>query len=322
VNLIGDHTDYSGGLVLPMTIDRWTTVSGTVSASDDVELTSTAEHDVGADWVRYVDAVAAEIGPSLRGITGRITSSVPIGAGLSSRAALQVASALALGFDGNATEIAELARRAEHRASGVPCGIMDQLCVAAGVTDHALLIDSHTLEIEPVRLPDDCDVIVRFVERRALAGTEHADRVAQCAAAEETVGPLRMASLGDLDRIDDPVVRRRARHVITENQRVRDFAAALRAGQLGAAGLAMLASHASLRDDFETSTPAMNDAVVTLAQMPSVFGARLTGGGFGGCVVALAERGAVTANGYDTWVVRAVAGAVNDAFNRVAAAEA
>jgi galactokinase len=201
--------------------------------------------------------------------------------------------------------LAQLCRRAEIRASGVPCGIMDQLVIAAGVADHALLIDCGDVTIEPVRLPDDVDVVVTFIAHRALVGSAYAQRVAECETAESLIGPLRTADLSDTLSIADPAIRARAQHVVSENQRVRDFASALRTGDLVAAGSLMVASHNSLRDLYATSTPVMDEAVEQLTARPGVYGARMTGGGFGGCVVALTEPGAIA----DGWVVQAVDGA-------------
>jgi galactokinase len=300
VNLIGDHTDYTGGLVLPMAIDRWTTVTG-VRTGGEVHLRSRQPADAGA----YVDAVAAELGGGA-GFDGWIDSAVPIGAGLSSSAALEVAVALALGFTGPPLELAHLCQRAEHRATGVPTGIMDQLTAAAGVEGHALLIDCTTLEVTPVPLPDGVDVVVvDSGQRRALVGSAYAERAAQCAAAEAVVGPLCTATMEAVAGIADGVVRRRARHVVTENARVAAFAAALQAGDVTAAGRLMAASHASLRDDFEVSTPVVDALVAGFAGMPGVLGARMTGGGFGGCVVALVRPGALD----EGWLVRPVGGA-------------
>jgi galactokinase len=316
VNLIGEHTDYTGGLVLPMTIDRWTEIRGT-AAERSVTLRSadeptTAElalsiHDpagVEPQWARYVAGVIAEMEPA-RGFDGNVTTTIPIGAGLSSSAALEVAVALALGFDGDAAQLAQLCRRAESRASGVPCGIMDQLSVAAGVAGHATLIDCSTLAVDPVPLPEGVDVVVRFIAHRQLAGSAYAERVRQCAEAERVIGPLREAELGDVAQIEDVVVRSRAMHVITENQRVREFARALAAGDAAHAGELMAASHRSLRDLYAVSTAQMDAAVAELLDTPGVHGARMTGGGFGGSVVALTEPGALS----DGWVVRAVDGA-------------
>jgi galactokinase len=317
VNLIGDHTDYTGGLVLPMCIDRWTEIAFTrggnrirlTSADDDapVDLPVPFTSDPAAvrpRWGRYVAAVAAEMTDAC-GLTGHVSTTIPIGAGLSSSAALEVATGLALGFDGSAQELAMLGQRAEHRATGVPTGIMDQLCIASGVAGHALLIDCHTHAVTPTEVPDGVEIVVRFVAHRTLEGSEYAQRVAECTAAESVVGPLRDAHVADVDRIVDPIVRARARHVVSENRRVREFAAALAGGDVRMAGEIMLDGHRSLRDDFGTSTPAMDAAVEDLRRTAGVLGARMTGGGFGGCVVALCVRGADV----DGWLVRPVAGA-------------
>lgn len=315
VNLIGDHTDYTGGMVLPMTIDRWTEIRGVPAEtielhSDDdpqpavLDLLIADPHDVQPVWAKYVAGVVAEMQPCV-GINGTIVTDIPIGAGLSSSAALELAVALALDFEGDALSLAQLCRRAEIRASGVPCGIMDQLVIAAGVASHALLIDCGDVTIHPVRIPDDVEVVVRFVAQRALVNSAYAKRVAECAAAEGVIGPLRTALLSDATSISDPVVRGRAQHVISENQRVRDFADALQAADLQAAGSLMVASHESLRDLYQTSTPVMDSAVEDLNGQRGVYGARMTGGGFGGSLVALAEPGAIVGG----WVVRAVDGA-------------
>jgi galactokinase len=315
VNLIGDHTDYTGGLVLPMAIDRWTEIR--YSTCTTIELSSADEAEpvslpvvvddpasVQPDWGRYVAGVVAELRPST-GIRGRITTDIPIGAGLSSSAALEVAVALALGADLPPVELAELCRRAEHRASGVPSGIMDQLSIAASLAGHALMIDCGNLITTPIRMPDDVVVIVRFVAHRTLIGSPYADRVAECAAAEREIGPLRSATLDDVSTIHDPVVRARAQHVVGENRRVLEFADALQAGALREAGALMVEGHASLRDLYGTSTPVMDAAVAATAALPGVYGARMTGGGFGGCLVAIAEPGARV----DGWVVHPVQGA-------------
>jgi galactokinase len=251
-----------------------------------------------------VAGVVAELRPT-RGIRGKITTDIPIGAGLSSSAALEIAVALALGAQLSPLELAQLCRRAEHRASGVPCGIMDQLSVAASIAGHALMIDCGDLTSTPVPMPAGVDVVVQFVTHRALIGSPYADRVAECALAEREIGPLRTAGLADVATIHDPVVRSRAQHVVNENHRVREFVAALRAGDPATAGQVMIAGHSSLRDLYGTSTPVMDAAVARAAARPGVYGARMTGGGFGGCLVALAEPGAHI----DGWVVRPVGGA-------------
>jgi galactokinase len=144
-----------------------------------------------------------------------------------------------------------------------------------------------------------------FVAHRTLVGSAYSDRVAECVRAEQEIGPLRLAGAADVDRISDATVQRRARHVVTENERVREFAAALQAGDFDAAGKLMTAGHASLRDDFGTSTAQMDAVVEQLAARRGVYGARMTGGGFGGCVVAITQPGAIT----DGWVVTPSAGA-------------
>lgn len=303
-----------------MAIDRYTEILGEVGGSR-VHLESTDEsepvdlpllidrpQDATPAWAKYVAGVIAEMEPS-RGFRGKVDTSIPIGAGLSSSAALEVAVALALGFVGSPLELAQLCQRAENRATGLPSGIMDQLAISAGVAEHALLIDCTDLVVTPVALPNDIEIVVQFIAHRRLVGSPYADRVAECAAAEQLVGPLRRATVTQARSIDDSVTRARAMHVIGENERVLQFVAAIAAGSICDAGDLMVASHNSLRDLYETSTPAMDAAVDTLVRTPGVYGARMTGGGFGGCVVALAEPGAVT----DGWTVRAVNGAT--AFN-------
>ena len=318
VNLIGEHTDYTGGLVLPMAIDRYTVIEG-VGGGDRVRVTSADEalpvdlplviddpHGVEPSWGRYVAGVVAELQPT-EGFTGTLSTDIPIGAGLSSSAALEVGMALALGASGDAAAIAEMCRRAEHRASGVPCGIMDQLSIAAGVDGHALMIDCHSLEVVPVPVPGDLEIVVRFVAHRTLVGSPYADRVAECASAERQIGPLRLAAADDVRRIADPVVRSRALHVVLENQRVRDVAAALHADDRREVGRLMVEGHHSLADLYETSNSVMDAAVDHLLGLPGVWGARMTGGGFGGCVVAISEPGAIAPD-ETTWKVRPVAG--------------
>jgi galactokinase len=324
VNLIGDHTDYTGGLVLPMAIDRRTTIRGKRGGAE-VVLRSAHEpevarvpldvadpHTVTPTWARYVAGVIAELRPSI-GFEGEVTTTIPIGAGLSSSAALEVAAAIALGWSGDSLGLALMCQRAEQRASGVPCGIMDQLISAEGSEAGALLIDCGDLATPRVIVPLPAGaevVVVHSGEARSLAGSAYADRVRECAAAEREIGPLRVATLDDVERIEDVVVRARARHVVSENRRVRELAGALTASDLHAAGQIMDASHASLRDDYEVSTPALDGLVEALRTRPGVYGARLTGAGFGGCVVALCRTGAVRDNG---WVVKPARGAVSRA---------
>lgn len=323
VNLIGEHTDYSGGLVMPMAIQLGTTIEGEL-LDGRIRLRSELEPDaldvvlpiddpsvVEPPWGRYVAGVASELGAEV-GMDAVVRSTVPPGAGLSSSAALEVATAYALGAgdDWTPAEIADIARRAEIRATGVPCGIMDQLASACGRAGHALLIDCETLTIEPAALGDDVAVVViHSGQERRLAGSEYATRRAEVEAAVAIVGPLKDTD-PDLDRIADEVVRRRARHVLTENRRVRGFADALSAGDLVAAGRLMDDSHRSLRDDFEVSTPVLDELVGQLRSIDGVYGARLTGAGFGGCVVALCRPDVdPTPPGLRGWMVEASDGA-------------
>lgn len=320
VNLIGDHTDTTGGWCLPMAIDLATTVRAE-RCGDTVELRSSAEPDPAAvalgvtdpaavdpRWARYVAGVVAEVRPTV-GLRGTVDSTVPPGAGLSSSAALEVAVALALGAEGPPLQLALLCQRAEQGASRVPCGVMDQLASVAGVAGHALLIDCTTLAVEPVPMPGDVEVVaVHSGEPRRLAGSAYAERRAQVEAATALVGPLRDASPALAEAIDDPLLRRRARHVVSENARVHAFVAALRSGDAAAAGALMVDSHASLRDDFAVSTPALDALVERLLATPGVLGARLTGAGFGGCAVALCRPGALEP-GQGVWRLRPSAGA-------------
>jgi galactokinase len=170
---------------------------------------------------------------------------------------------------------------------------------------HALLLDCHDLTVEPVRLPEDAQVVVKYVSHRTVVGSPYSDRVAACHTAEEAIGPLRLARTQDLSSLTDPVLLARARHVVTENERVRECVEALKGEDLVTVGRLMTASHISLRDDYEVSTPDLDAAVEALISTPGVYGARLTGAGFGGCVIAMAAPGAVK----DAWVMRAVDGA-------------
>lgn len=303
VNLIGDHTDYMGGLALPMAIGLGTEITGdrggnwVMLGSDGFE--GVAEIPIGGvedpsavepPWARYVAAVVDEVKPT-DGLVGMVHSTLPAGSGLASSAALEVAVATALGADRvNPVAAAQACQRAEERAVGVPCGIMDQLVSLAAIEGTALRIDCDTLELEHVPFPDDAEVVViHSGQHRELSGSAYADRRAECEAAEQVIGRLRDASPADAEAIEDPVLRRRARHVTTENERVDALATALTSGQLGYAGDLLVASHASMRDDFEVSTPELDELVGTVRGVPGVYGARVTGAGFGGCVIVLCK---------------------------------
>jgi galactokinase len=270
VNLIGEYTDLVGGLVLPVAIEPGITLRCEPAA--DTRLSS---RDAPPGWQRYVDAVVHELdalGRGAVGLRGELTSTLPIGAGLSSSAALEVVVGIALcalaEFDLEPLELAQALRRAEHRAVGVPSGIMDQAASLLGRRQHALLLDTGTLEYEHVPLPDDLAlVIIDSGEKRALESTGYATRKREL----EEGHP------------------KRTRHVETENERVRAAAAALRADDRSTLGELFRASHDSLRDDLEVSTPQL-DEIVDRAYAAGAVAARMTGGGFGGAAVALVTR--------------------------------
>ncbi len=306
VNLIGDHTDYQDGLCMPMAIDREVRIDWSprpdgaiVVHSDALPGTVTVDVDSGVatadapDWGRTVVATVAalhERGHRAAAIDAHVSSTVPVGSGLSSSAAVGVALALALSEAGGepveGTELALVAQRAEHLA-GVPCGVMDQMASVHGRRGHALLLDCRTLAVEPIPLPHDIAVVVVHSGLpRRLADSEYARRREACA---EAARRLHVATLRDvaLDAVrDDPF----ARHVVGENARVVEFARALRADDRMELGALMNASHSSLRDDFAVSTPELDVLVDTLLDAGAI-GARLTGAGFGGSVVALATTG-------------------------------
>jgi galactokinase len=311
VNLIGDHTDYQVGLCLPIAINRDVLIGfrprtdGTVrvrSLDLDAEVSFAVDgwsSGALATWGRPIAETVRLLRDRLPtpfvGYDAAISSTVPMGAGLSSSAAFEVALALVTAAVGNLRlgpiELALVAQEVEQRATGVPCGVMDQLASVSGRAGHALLLDCRTLTTTPVPIPPAVGVLVVHsgLERR-LAGSAYAQRRASCetAAARLGIETLRDATLEQV--ADDPI----ARHVVTENARVEAFARALTGADTTAAGALMLASHRSLRDDFEVSTPEL-DLLVELAVDAGAFGARLTGAGFGGCVVALVERGELDA---------------------------
>jgi len=311
VNLIGEHTDYSDGFVLPMAIDRavWIALrprtDGWVMAHslnfpEPVAFALQALNRGGPPWGEYLKGVAwalQEAGYALRGWEGIVGGDVPIGAGLSSSAALEMATARAFALTSNfpwePVTMARLAQQAENRWVGVNCGIMDQMISALGRTGHALLIDCRSLATRAVPLPPGTVVAVLDTgTRRGLRDSAYNERRAQCEAAahffgvaalrDVTVARLEQGALGL-----EAVVLRRARHVVTENQRTLEAAEAMARGDAVTLGQLMKASHVSLRDDFAVSSPELDAITDCALSHEACYGARLTGAGFGGCAVAL-----------------------------------
>ncbi len=323
VNLIGEHTDYNDGFVLPCAIDFHTVVAGSprvdrqlhvIAADwgdelDIVDLGAPIEHDPQHPWANYVRGVVKCLlarGASIHGADMVIAGNVPAGAGLSSSAALEVAIGQFFRQAGAAeltpTDIARNGQQAENQFVGVQCGIMDQLASALGEEGRALLIDCRSLDARPIPIPADTAVmIVHSRVRRGLVDGEYNLRRQQCEAAAMHYG---VNKLRDLDEVAlereraglADVVFRRARHIVTENHRVLDAAQALAAGDLHRMGELMAQSHDSMRDDFEITHPAIDTLVEILqASIGEIGGARMTGGGFGGCAVALLPQAAVDA---------------------------
>jgi galactokinase len=321
VNLIGEHTDYNDGFVLPMAIERYTVIAGgrmtrRVAVFHSLTTGDTAEFPVRGPitpgtpvWSNYVRGVAAgfqQFGRPIPGIEAAIDSDVPFGAGVSSSGALEVATAslmeLACQQKLEPLEKARLCQHAEHAFAGVPCGIMDQFTSIMARKDHALLLDCRSLTALHVPLADPSVtvLVINTQVRRRVGEREYALRRGQCerVAAKMGVKALRDATLSQLEAARshlDTVEYRRARHVITENQRALDTARALEQRDWPAVGQLMAASHASLRDDFEVSCPEL-DTVVRIArdlEPRGVIGCRMTGAGFGGCAVCLVRTDAL-----------------------------
>jgi len=316
VNLIGEHTDYNGGFVLPALIPQHTTVELAPRADRRVAVWSTGiagdprplEFDVSNvtpthSWLDYVQGVVVALlrrGHRLEGADLRIESTVPIGSGVSSSAALEVAVARALrqAFDLalDDVELAMAGKWAENEFVGAPTGIMDQMVVSLGVRGRALFIDTRTLRFERVALPPNVDlVVIDSGVRHSLVTSEYAVRRSQCEEACRRLGVAQLRDIGvmDLARVDalDEPFNRRARHVVTENERVLQAVAAMKAGDVGQLGDLFYASHASMRDDYQVSAPAVDCLVEIASADHDIHGARLTGGGFGGSAVMLARGG-------------------------------
>jgi len=320
VNLIGEHVDYSDGFVLPMAIDRYCVIAACEKPGDDPGDTATIrsitkdgqiditldkpEYGRKGEWWNYVAGVIAgcrEAGLRPRKFWALVTSDVPIGGGLSSSASIEVATATLLeamtGTTLDPVAKALLCQQAEHEYAGVPCGIMDQFISALGRADHLMLLDCRSREVEHIPLVDNSVtvMIINSNVKHELSGSEYAERRSQCEAAAKKLGAssLRDATLDQLDSSRgklEPVEYRRARHAISEIARTQAAAAAVKTGDWPRVGELMVASHESLRDDYEVSCPEL-DLLVELAgdlgAEGGVFGSRMTGGGFGGCTVTL-----------------------------------
>jgi galactokinase len=321
VNLNGEHTDYNDGFVMPVAIDRWTTVraeargdrhltasSAGYSNRTDVDLDVPGDRPTGSwgDYVRGVAAVLERRGHVLAGANLTIASDVPAGAGLSSSAALEVSTGYALlslaGHSIDLTELALACQQAEHEYAGMRCGIMDQFVVCHGRAGHAMLLDTRSLHADWLPLPADVAIVVcNTMTRHSLATDGYNERRADCEAGVRALAvrlprirALRDVSYADLEAnrdVLDERVYRRCRHVVTENARTLSAADALRDGDLARFGVLMGASHASLRDDYDVSIMEL-DAMVEAAIECGAIGARMTGGGFGGCTVNLVREAA------------------------------
>lgn len=314
VNLIGEHTDYNDGFVLPMAIDRavwiaWRSrkdgrvIAHALAMDGPVQFNLDGPAEKGKGWGEYVKGVAWAVrreSIDLKGWEGVIGGDVPQGAGLSSSAALELAVArtfaAASEFPWDPISAALTCRRAENEWVGVSCGIMDQLISAAGREGHALLIDCRSLGSEAVPLPSGVVVVVLDTQtRRGLVGSAYNERRAQCerAASHFGVKALRDVSEARLDgeagELDD-LTFRRARHVISENRRTLEAARAMREGDAHPLGVLMNESHGSLKHDFEVSSPELDAMVESASESPGCLGARMTGAGFGGCAVALVRE--------------------------------
>jgi len=299
VTIIGDHTDYNGGLSLPMAIELATEVDFTpkpgsflVGIDSDqfpetpIEIVLGDSAPVRAEAVLAAGLLRTQPPPS--GGVARVTSTIPVGAGLSSSAAFSVALLLALGHDPDPLTLARDCQEAE-RSAGSHVGLLDPLAIAGATAGHALRIDFETLETRPVAVPDEAAfVIVHSEVPRLLTDSPYATRRAECERAAHILGrPLGLCTLGDLTALTDPVLRRRARHVITECARVGEAERLLARGNLGGLGAVMTEGHRSLAADYRVSVPAVDELVEQLLAQPGVLGARMSGGGFGGCVIAL-----------------------------------
>jgi galactokinase len=313
VNLIGEHTDYNDGFCLPMAIDRAVWIALRPGRDDQIILHSLDFEETGSfslkrqqqgetGWHKYVEGVAWALrqnGYRLSAWEGVVSGDVPIGSGLSSSAALTLAAARAFAavsdFAWDGVGMAQIGQQVENKWLSLQTGIMDQLISANAIAGHAMLLDCRSLSLTPVPLPPETAVVILDTNtRRGLVDSAYNQRRAACETAARQLGipALRDISLAEFNRQADrldPIIRQRARHVISENERTLLAAEAMRQNDAAQMGQLMNASHQSLRDDFEVSSPAL-DTIVELAQNhPLSYGARMTGAGFGGCAVAMVK---------------------------------
>ena len=314
VNLIGEHTDYNDGFVLPAAIDRHVVMAISPRQDDLVRLyacdmqasssfrLSEITKDDQHTWSNYQRGVAwalQQAGYGLTGMDAALSSDVPIGAGLSSSAAVELATAMAfqvsscLAVDG--VKRAQLCQKAENEFVGMRCGIMDQYVISMGQRDHALLIDCRSLTYQAVPIPEGCQIIICNTNKpRALVGSAYNQRRLECETGARQMGVVALRDLAADDLAEhaqslDPIALKRCRHVITENQRVLETVDALPQGDLARVGALMNASHVSLRDDYEVSCAELDAMVEAAWEQEGVWGARMTGAGFGGCTVNLVD---------------------------------
>ncbi|MDA2804250.1 galactokinase [Nocardiopsis suaedae] len=323
INLIGEHTDYSDGFVLPFALPHTLHAAAAPRTDGAVRLRSLQAPGGGAfgladlapgaveGWAAYPAGalwVLRQEGYPVDGLDLLVDSTIPSGAGLSSSAALSCAAVMAgaalHGAEPSASQVIRMARRVENDFVGMPCGVLDQSASMLSAEGHALFMDTRTMETEQVPFaPDEQGMTVLVVDTRAphrLVEGHYADRHRACQEAAKALGVEALRDVADLDAalagLASPELRRRVRHVVTENARVLETVEHLRAGRLRQVGPLLTASHMSLRDDYEVTVPEVDTAVRALLSAGAL-GARITGGGFGGCVIALVEREFVEACG-------------------------
>lgn len=324
VNLIGEHTDYNDGFVFPMALERYTVIAAAPNGTSEITLTSgTAKGAATIDlsklikrgepsWANYVKGVIVgfqRLGGKIPGFNAHIESTVPLGGGVSSSAALEVATATLLeaitGKKLTQVQKGLLAQKAEHEFALMPCGIMDQFISVMGKADHVLLLDcqSRKTQLVPMKSKSVAILVINTNVKHELTGSEYPDRRRQCEEAAKLLGvkSLRYATLADVNASPSALTNltfRRARHVVTEIERTTTAAKAFATGDWETAGDLMYASHGSLRGDYEVSCPELDDVVAiahSIGLKGGVYGCRMTGGGFGGCCVALVQASKVKA---------------------------